>query len=304
MKELRIDFVDFWPNFHKKDNYFYHLLSQEYLVKIDEVNPDIVFGSYGYDRFRQIEKYKDHRSLKIFFTGENDGPRGGPYDVNMTQHRCDSENHMRIPLWAFFTSWFDEVSFVHNRDPSFLTPWKALDKRKVDLESIVDAKKRFCCFVYADLTTERKKWFDAIKQLEEVDAAGKCLNNTGGSIPGRGDQIYKLAFLSEYFFSLAVENSCVNGYSTEKLLHPMSMLTIPMYWGDPNVHEDINIDSVIDLRKDPKDVIDELRMLVSNKRNYIDKLSIPWFNIDHSKRYREDTLKFIKNSAMKKGITL
>ena len=34
-EKLTVDFVDFWPNLIKTDNYFYHLLSQEFdtLVK-------------------------------------------------------------------------------------------------------------------------------------------------------------------------------------------------------------------------------------------------------------------------------
>ena len=37
-EKIRINFVDFWPNLMKEDNYFYHLLNKEYDVVIDEKN--------------------------------------------------------------------------------------------------------------------------------------------------------------------------------------------------------------------------------------------------------------------------
>lgn len=298
-QEISINFVDFWPSFHKKDNYFYHLLSQKYSVKIEEDDPDIVFGSF-FNQRKGIMKYENHNSLKIYYTGENDGPQGHPYDACMTQHRIESNNHFRIPLWVFFTSWFGESNFIHHRDPSFLVSWSSLDKSRLDLEAIVDSKSRFCSFIYADLTHERKLWFDVINSFSRVDSAGSCLNNVGGNIQGRGDQVFKLAFLSDYFFSLAIENSCVDGYSTEKLLHPMSTLTIPVYWGDPRLHEDINVDSIIDLRKSSVDVVEELRYLTSSKKAYLDKLEKKWFVQDHTKRYKEDSLLFLESCLLNK----
>ena len=127
-KKIKIDFVDFWPDFHKKDNYFYHLLSQNYDVLIDSLDPDIVIGSFGFSKNRDIKRYENHRCLKVYYSGENDGPRS-EYDINITQWReIDSKTHMRMPLWAFFISWFDEIPLVHSRDPSFLVPWSSLNK--------------------------------------------------------------------------------------------------------------------------------------------------------------------------------
>ena len=304
-KELvKINFVDFWPSFQKKDNYFYHLLSQKYQIEIDEINPDIAIGSYGFSSQKEIIRYKDNKKIvKIYYTGENDScPEKELYDICMTQHRSENLNHFRLPLWAFFTSWFNESPFVHNRDPSFLIPWNTLDKSKLDLEAIIESKKKFCSFIYADLTNERQKWFDVVSSLSKVESAGQCLNNTGIRIPGRGDQIYKLAFLSDFFFSLAIENSCVNGYATEKLLHPMSVTTIPLYWGDPHVENDINIQSIVDLRNSVNDVLDEVRFLMSSKKAYLQKLEKPWFCLDHSLRYKLQSLEFIDRFLQKREI--
>lgn len=301
---LRVNFVDFWDNFYKRDNYFYHLLSQKYEVLIDENNPDIVFGSF-FNQRKGISVYQNHPCLKVYYTGENDGLKDFPYDVCITQHRIEeNDKHFRIPLWVLFTSWFEELNFIHHRDPSYLVTWGSLDKSKLDLEKIVESKKRFCSFIYADLTSERKYWYDTISNISRVDAAGSALNNCSGTIPGRGDQIYKLSFLSDFLFSLSIENSRVNGYATEKILHPMSTLTIPLYWGDPNIQEDFNVDSFVDLRKTTNEVLEEVKELLANKKYYLDKLSKSWFLNDHSKRYKEHSLNFIENSMNKKNETM
>lgn len=41
-ESLTVDFVDFWPNFVKADNYFYHLLSQEFNVIITDKTPALM----------------------------------------------------------------------------------------------------------------------------------------------------------------------------------------------------------------------------------------------------------------------
>ena len=303
--DIKINFVDFWPDFHKKDNYFYHLLRQRFNVIIEENDPDVVIGSFDYGNKREILKYANHRCLKIYYTGENDALRGYPYDIEFTQHRIDDQNQMRLPLWAFFCSWFGENTHVVCRDPSYLIPYRGLDKDKVDLEKIYDSKQKFCNFIYADSTPERNKWFDIISKVEKIDAAGLLKNNLNYRIIGRGDQIFKQAFMADYLFTLAIENCSVDGYATEKLLHPMSVLSIPIYWGDSNIQKDINIDSIVDLRnKSDGEVIDEILYLKSSKNRYLDKLGKKWFVEDHTSIYKNETLDFVINAMRLKGIAV
>jgi len=275
--ELKINFVDFWPDFQKKDNYFFHLLSQKYLVRIEENDPDIVFGSYGFSQEKEIHRYSSHRCLKVYYTGESDGPRSFPYDVNITQMRnLDSQFHIRLPLWAFFCSWFNETPIVHSRDPSVLCPINNLVNPSVDFEMIYHQKKKFCSFLYADETYERNFWFDQLSRISFVEASGNARNNTGYKIPGRGDQFHKLSYMSEFFFSLAIENKSANGYLTEKMLHPLTVFSIPIYWGDPQVINDFNPKCFIDARgMSHEKVLEEIIELTKDKRRYIEKMSAP-----------------------------
>ena len=53
MKEIRIDFIDFWENLKKTDNYFYNLLTENYRVIIDNDDPELIFYScFGKKTFK------------------------------------------------------------------------------------------------------------------------------------------------------------------------------------------------------------------------------------------------------------
>jgi hypothetical protein len=72
-----------------------------------------------------------------------------------------------------------------------------------------------------------------------VDAGGRVLNNIGYLVDD------KLKFQSKYKFSIAFENSEHPGYTTEKLVHPKLVDSIPIYWGNPVVDKDWNTKSFI-----------------------------------------------------------
>ena len=74
MEKIKINFVDFWDNLDKTDNYFYHLLSMKYKVVIDEDDPDLLFFSVDYAKRKERDRYINHRCRKIFYTGENVSP--------------------------------------------------------------------------------------------------------------------------------------------------------------------------------------------------------------------------------------
>ena len=61
MDNLKINFVDYWPGYDKSNNYFYHLLSTQYNIIIDEEDPDLLFFSVDYSDLGESEKYKNHR---------------------------------------------------------------------------------------------------------------------------------------------------------------------------------------------------------------------------------------------------
>ena len=108
---MKIYFADFWENFPQTDNYFYHLLRTRYEVEIDSVDPDIVFFSiFGQDH----KAYKNHRSKKVFYTGENVRPPTSECDLSFSFDATGGKN-IYLPLWVLFLNWFN-VPFSQDRD--------------------------------------------------------------------------------------------------------------------------------------------------------------------------------------------
>ena len=73
----------------------------------------------------------------------------------------------------------------------------------------------------------------------------------------------KISFLSNYKFSIAMENTEGEGYLSEKIMHSFLSGTIPIYYGDYILDEFINPKSYI-LIKGKKDI--------KNKIEYIKKI--------------------------------
>jgi hypothetical protein len=284
MQKLKINFVDFWDNFDKKDNYFFHLLSNSYNVEISE-DPDLLFFSVDYSKKRERNKFLDHKCKKIFFTGENVRPNlYFPGSIEMERYsigKCDfsfsfdfskDPRNYRLPLWILFINWFN-VPHNETRDQSYLIPLDDLINRKII------RKDKFCNFIFSNNQGRRIEILDAIKKYKNVDCAGRLLNNTNYSIQGRGDQRYKVDFIKNYKFTISAENSKFDGYTTEKIIHPLSVGSIPIYWGSSKVNLDfnkkcfINVDDFLSLN----DLTEHIKSVDSNKHMYEDIILQPVF---------------------------
>lgn len=92
MKDIRINFVDFWPDINKKDNYFYNILKEYYNVIIDTKSPEILFFSlFGHEHL-------NYNCKKIFFTGESVSPNFSSCDLAFSFDFNDKKNHFRLPF--------------------------------------------------------------------------------------------------------------------------------------------------------------------------------------------------------------
>lgn len=66
-----------------------------------------------------------------------------------------------------------------------------------------------------------------------------------GPIPENG----KLEILSQFKFCICFENTCADGYITEKIFDCFKARCIPIYWGAPNITRYINKNCFIDFRE-------------------------------------------------------
>lgn len=221
MKKIKIAFSDFWAGFDydptgktEYDNTLYRILSDYYEIEIDRENPDFLFFSvFGGNHL----SYKNCK--KIFYTGENRRPDFSICDYAITFDYLDDRRHHRFPLSA--------LTLLEKGIYEF--------PRNLDLDSIKSKKKKFCNFVFSNPRGEaRNILFHELSLYKKIDSGGMVFNNIGGTVEN------KLEFIDQYKFTIAFENSEHEGYTTEKLVHPKLVDSIPIYWGNPLVSLDWN----------------------------------------------------------------
>ncbi|MCI8674011.1 MAG: hypothetical protein HFI89_11105 [Lachnospiraceae bacterium] len=223
MKKIKVNFVDFWPNF-ENDNVFLPILQKYYDVEISNT-PDYIFGSVLGD------SYLDYDCVRIFYTGENLCPDYNLYDYSIDYEYMEyGDRHFRYPNYIMWNEAFS-----------------GMVKKHLATEEEIRAKTGFCSFVYSNGkgNPARTQFFELLSQYKQVDAGGQLCNNIG--VPeGIKD---KLAFQTTHKFAIAFENSSHPGYTTEKLAEAFAAKTVPIYWGDPLVGLGFNEEAFINCHR-------------------------------------------------------
>lgn len=244
MRKIKINFCDFWPNFDKTNNYFYHLLRLQYDVIIDEEDPDLLFFSVDYSRKEERNRYKNHHCKKIFFTGESVSANfDNEESILMSNHqahysigRCDyaftfdfnnDPRHYRLPLWVLQIDWFGVGGY---ENPSYLLPFSEI----YDNEWMKTPKTQFCAMIFNNPVEMRVEMFNKLSQYKVVHGYGKPFGNWFDG------EYTKYDILSHYRFSVCFENRSYEGYYTEKPFHAKTSGTIPIYFSDKRIREDMN----------------------------------------------------------------
>ena len=250
-KKIKIDFSDFWGGFDKTDNYFYNLLKEEFDVEISS-NPDYLFFSlFG-------NQHQNYKCVKIFYTGENIAPPLGYCQYSFSFDYLDDSRNYRLPHYLLYDGYYE------------------LQREKIIEESMVNRK--FCNFVASNGDCqERNHLVQELSKYKKVDCGGRWMNNIGGPVSD------KRKFQSEYKFSIAFENNAYRpqnpGYTTEKIMEPMTVNSIPIYWGNPKIDLEFNTKSFINFYdfKSESDMIEYIIELDKNDNRYIEMLNQPWF---------------------------
>lgn len=282
METIKVNFVDFWVNFIKTDNYFYNLLSTTYKVVIDENNPDIVFYSVDYDRKNEKSRYLNTSAKMIYYTGESTLPNWNECDLAFTfDYDCKNQKNYRLPLWALYLNWFNR-DYNPNRDQAYLHNLDDFLNKKINKIEHLKTHSHFCNFVYSNPVAHRINFYQKFssRSHRHIVSAGRVMNNTGNGIPGRSDTIEKMHFLKKFKFTIAFENKDYLGYTTEKLIHPMFCNSLPIYWGNDKVGiTDFNPKSFIQAKSFSNDdeLIDYINTVDNDLDLYFSILEEPWF---------------------------
>ena len=265
MKEIKINFTDFWPDLDKTNNYFYNLLAEQYTVVIDE-NPDLIFYScFGTD-------YLNYKCKRIYYTGENIRPDFTACDFAFSFDFNSNKNHLRLPFYSLIIE--------ENNAHDILEKIKTKD----ELVQIWDNKSKFCCMVVSNPRSKKRlNFYEKLSQFKTVDSGGKVFNNVGGRVKD------KMAFIKEYKFVISFENECHDGYTTEKILQPMMVDSIPIYWGNKKVDKDFNTKRFINYFdfKTEKELIDRLLEIDKDPNLAIEMLLQPVFSPE-KKSYNQE----------------
>lgn len=211
MKQIKLDFCDFWPSFKKTDNYFYRLLATKYDLVLSDSPDYVIYSCFG-------AEFLHYKCIRIFYGGENRRPDFRQCDYAFTFDYLDNPRHYRLPLYALY---HDPYDFVKAED--------------FDVEAVLREKRGFCSFVVSNpCSPTRNRFFHKLSKYKKVDSAGRYLNNVGGPVSD------KRAFIRAYKFDIAFENSSYPGYTTEKITQPMTTHTVPIYWGNRLIDRDFN----------------------------------------------------------------
>ncbi len=218
---------------------------------VDSNDPDfIVFGVYG-----------------------NDIPEKGKY-VRIGYFCENIKPDLSICEWAFGIPYTEEINHPkymridwHGIDPNTL-----IKNSSIDIERIIKHKTKFCNFLYSNKVPYREKFFEELSKYKHIDAPGQSMNNMQSIDTNQEENIWKRKqnFLSNYKFTIAFENYSYPGYNTEKLLDPMSVNSLPIYFGNPEINRHFNTKSFVNAH-------DYVEPKISMLLNFLESNSQPDF---------------------------
>ena len=227
-------------------------LKDRFIVQFDCSKPDyLIYNVFGYHEINPIY----NNTIKIAIYTENTIP-----DIFI----CDyALGHAHISyLDRYFT-----LPFCFLRR---LNETKNLDFQKIRNE-VIDKpiRKKFCVAAISQTAPYLTDYFrlnfiEELNKYKKVDMAGRYKNNVGGPIKD------KVEFFKDYKFSIAMENTNGDGYSSEKIIDSFISGTIPIYYGSYMIEEYINPKSFILIKgpEDMKEKIEYIKQIDNNDTLY------------------------------------
>jgi hypothetical protein len=226
-RSLRLAFSDFWQGFEPSTWPPLRVLRRAFEVELDPAAEILVCGPYSLRHIR-------HGGTKVLWTHEPWDYNRGEYDFTVSFDPLNDPTHLRFPNFAAHMIG-DALEGRTWRRPNF-DVWRR--------------RPYFCNFIYAnEAAAARNAFFRALSRRRHIMSPGRVYNNTM-PIPGdRSVQDWrrrKLAYQSSFRFSIAFENVSRAGYTSEKLRDALCAGTIPIYWGNRDVGNDVDKTAFID----------------------------------------------------------
>lgn len=248
MKTIKVKFVDFNEGATAVRVFLQHL-QERYEVEISDEPEWLIYSVFGNEHLNY------NNCVKIFFTGENQTPDFNLCDYAIGFDYIDfGDRYMRFPLWALYLNEIEAMLAKHHN---------------VSLSEKTD----FCSFVVSNPhgNEARAQFMDKLSEYKQVHSGGRWRNNVGGPV------VDKLAFQKKHKFSMAFENACHPGYTTEKLMQSFAAQTVPIYWGDPRVAETFNQEAFVNCNDYPdwESVIERVKEIDQNDVLWLKMIETP-----------------------------
>ena len=228
-------------------------LKDKFILIFDKDNPDyLIYNTFGTTQVQNEPRYDN--CIKIGIYTENTIP-----DLN----QCDyAMGHAHINyLDRYFTLPF---CFIRK-----LNETKGINYWEIRNKVLQNPRKKFCAAVISSSQVLfndffRLEFIDELNKYKIVDMGGIVRNNVGGRVKD------KLEFLRQYKFSIAMENTEADGYSSEKIIDSFIAGTIPIYYGNYMIDEYFNPKALILIRgpQDMKQKIEYIKKIDNDDELY------------------------------------
>lgn len=266
MKEIKVRFISFWPNFSPHDFFLPFLLKSNPHVNIrlakfwESHDLEIVSVFPKYLRFKlwvlsgslylryRIKDWlfilfmnlTDRRKkvTKIWFTGENERPPISNFDLFLSFDKTSSlSRNIYFPLWFLFFP-----GIVNNS----INPESQIYGKEYDLNyfselrvSRTSKRSKFACILTSHAEPVRMRAMEALSTLGSIDQFGSLNSN----FVENAEEV-----LRQYRFVICFENDVYPGYVTEKLFNAWYCETIPI-WNGILSGNYVNEEAIINLQK-------------------------------------------------------
>ena len=262
MKSIKVKFINQWNpgNSPVQGSILGQILSRDYNLIIDNENPDYVLTQAF--RRESLGEYND--KVVIFETGEAVVP-----DFNLIDYAIG----------------YDDIFFS---DRYFQFPYHFYNWQEDGIEGgkPVFGELKFCNFIYSNEKAHplRDQFYHFLSNYKKIDSYGRHLNNMEIP-PTRAEENWqqiKKGIQSKYKFTIAFENACHDGYTTEKICDAFLARTVPIYFGDLSVDRLFNIDSFIWIKssEDFMPALKKIKAIECSEELFNEILSRPKLAVD------------------------
>jgi hypothetical protein len=260
-----------------------HFNSLGYGLINDNSKPPQLIISSVYGNIDWIEKYP--KAIKILYSNENlyhhhyKKITDNLYLFDYLIGDCNYKN---------FKKWY--------RLPSIYIAHQIFSRNEkydqiISNKFIIDNKHKNICLVSRN---PHKLRLQILEKLSKKNISLDCPGKVGKNMSDIGNSWdEKINFLSQYYINVCPENSYLEDYITEKLLHASLANCIPVYWGCEHLEYGVyNKNKILLINKDQSNldqIINEVDYLISNPKKLKEKCSLSPFDVEIFKEQIENT---------------